>query len=163
MDILHSYDQIVHDREAAIKLHLGDVFLNRFISIPKLNGQCNSLAVSEGTSGTKGQLKKKISRQNSNIPADTMSPTSALSPIGEPRHKTSHGVQLRSSKLHPIRVGFAKQVEKYLLDNSIPTKPLFATEQTCKLYDELRHSIVKHLDTRKSSCNSANSEKKKRS
>ena len=157
--ILNSYEQIMHDREETVGLHMKDIFLNRFINAQKSTKEPKSPASSDAS--TKTQQKKKISRQPSlsNITISTLSPNAMHSPAAE--LKSRSGVSLRSLKLHPIRIGFAKQTEKFIQENSLSNKPQYATEETCQLYDELRHLIVKMLECKKPSI-SSNPEKKRK-
>lgn len=66
------------------------------------------------------------------------------------KERVAHpGVYLRSSRLSIVKIGYSRAVERILADFALPSKPLYASVEHCKLYDELRQLAVKYLDTHK--------------
>lgn len=145
----------MQNREETLKLHIGDIFLEKypsnFASSPRL-----SLPTSESFSGTLSSAtgQKVSKKQRNSIVSPSCSSISgrasngAFSPAEKSSLPSSH-VHLRSSRLHQVKIGYSKPVEKILLDFGLSAKPLFATEQFCTMYDELRALAVQQLDSKK--------------
>jgi hypothetical protein len=118
-----------------------------------------SLPTSESFSGTlnsaTGQKVHKKQRSSIVSPSSSSSFSGRASSSGgafSPTEKSSlpsTHVHLRSSRLHPVKIGYSKPVEKILLDFGLSAKPLFATEKFCTMYDELRTLAVQQLDSKK--------------
>jgi hypothetical protein len=139
----------MHEREAAMKLHIGDIFLDKFPpSSARIALQSEAAAYSAPMSASEQRLPKK---QRNSVISPAMGRTSheSFSPAEKSANVQASHVHLRSCRLQQVKIGYSKAVEKILLDLGLPAKPLFATEELCAAYDELRNLAVRQLDSKK--------------
>ena len=151
-------------------MHIGDVFLNRFINIPHKESMYLKSPSGEDITNKSQHRKRTSARQQQPTSIDGIASIELAGPSGEARSKhpspTGSSVYLRSSKLHPIKIAFIKQVEKFMTDHSLPNKPLYATEEFCNLYDELKQLVLGTFEMKRSSSSTSllgNPEKKQKS
>lgn len=131
-----------------MKLHIGDIFLDKFPPSSVRASLQAEAAHSAPMSASEHRIPKK--QRNSVIsPAMGRASNDSFSPADRSANLASSHVHLRSCRLQQVKIGYSKAVEKILLDFGLPAKPLFATEELCAAYDELRHLAVRHLDTKK--------------
>jgi hypothetical protein len=149
VQILSSYQQIMHQREAAMKLHIGDIFLEKFPpSSARMALQPEAAPYAAPMSASEHRIPKK---QRNSVVSAAMGRAShdSFSPAERSANVQASHVHLRSCRLHQVKIGYSKAVEKIFLDFGLPAKPLFATEELCAAYDELRNLSVRQLDSKK--------------
>lgn len=113
--------------------------------------------------GSSSSSEKKNSNSGSNVNINdrhvvtkttlsSSTSTSASASSNKKSKSTSHSsgnIYLTSSRIHPLRVGSARAVEKILADLNLSFKPELPTKKVVQKFDQLRSMIVQLIDARK--------------
>ena len=150
------------ERIAIIMTLAGEQFTAGWPTLPEL------LKIAAGKGGNrfidksaKKQKKKKrpaeVASSAESSPQRKKSVQSSKPVVKKPKTSSSSAsgassacnIYLRSSKMHPLRVGSARAVEKILADFGLPLKPRTPTSAVVEKYDRLRSLIIQLIDARK--------------
>lgn len=118
-----NYAEIVAHRDEMFLLHAGEAFLETCIS---------------GSAAAEPAPALDARRRSS---AATRAPL-----VSPNKSHPAAGVYLRSNRLHPIRVGYTKAVDRVIADYGLAPKPTFATSELCTLYEQLRQLALRWLE-----------------
>lgn len=107
--------------------------------------------VSSTTSNSNPNVKKQqVQQKSSNSGAGSGSTSAAPSKKPKITSSTPGNIYLRSTRMHPLRVGSARVVEKILSDFGLPLKPDLPTALVVEKFDQVRSAIIRLIDVRKS-------------
>ena len=118
-------------------------------------GGMNSNVSAETTTTTATTTTNEKKSLNGNEIKQTTQKSAPVPPAAKkiktsPLH-SSGNIYLSSSKVHPLRVGSARAVEKILSDLNLPFKPDLPTPAIVQKFDQIRSTIIKLIDARKAS------------
>lgn len=159
------------ERIETIKMLAGEQFTAGWPTLPELMKIAAGKGVARLTEKNKSKKKKKKKPASSSSSSSaaaiggvggnsdgTSNNTGTGNPISQPAHKkvktssplaTAGNIYLTSSRVHPLRVGSARAVEKILSDLSLPFRPELPTPALIQKYDQLRATITQLIDARK--------------
>lgn len=157
------------ERIETIKMLAGEQFTAGWPTLPELMKIAAGKGVARLTEKNKSKKKKKKKPASSSSSsssaaaaigggAGSSNSTGTSNPISQPAHKkvktssplaTAGNIYLTSSRVHPLRVGSARAVEKILSDLSLPFRPELPTPALIQKYDQLRATITQLIDARK--------------
>ena len=153
------------ERIETIKMLAGEQFTAGWPTLPELL----KIAAGKGVArlADKNKSKKKKKKNKPSSPTQGTIPTPSTPSTGnqksgsssqQPSAKkvktsspltTAGNIYLTSSRVHPLRVGSARAVEKILADLNLPFKPDLPTPALVQKYDQLRAAITRLIDARK--------------
>lgn len=155
------------ERIETIKMLAGEQFTAGWPTLPELL----KIAAGKGVARLKEKNKKKLKSKNKNKTKDQVKDTSQLGSDSSTKASTSNKsgssstvkkvktsssgpqnagtIYLMSSRVHPLRVGSARAVEKILSDFNLPFKPDLPTPAVVQKFDQVRAAIVRLIDARK--------------
>lgn len=151
------------ERIETIKMLAGEQFTAGWPTLPELMKIASGKGVARLTDKNKNKKKKKkkpsgVSNTGTTSEPSTKTTANVVSKPSVPptkKVKTSSPLSqsgnfyLQSSRVHPLRVGSARAVEKILSDLNLPFKPDLPTEAVVKKFDQVRTAIIKLIDARK--------------
>lgn len=85
------------------------------------------------------------------LPPSDAPPPKKARPASTPAPVSESSIGLRSARLHPLRVGAARAVEKLLAEHGLPLRPECPTAAVVAAFDELRRALLVLIDVRKGS------------
>ena len=158
------------ERIETIKMLAGEQFTAGWPTLPELLKIASGKGVARLTDKKAKKGKKKRNRKPTQ--SQSSQPTSDLTakPVSTATTKTTTSpsvkkvktssslstgihsagiIYLMSNRLHPLRVGSARAVEKILSDLNLPSKPELPTPAVIKKFDQIRAAIIKLIDARK--------------
>lgn len=156
------------ERIETIKMLAGEQFTAGWPTLPELMKIAAGKGVARLADKNKSKKKKKRPSQSSqasqtvsttsnaassssytkSTPNSTQQPATKKVKTSSPL-ATAGNIYLTSSRVHPLRVGSARAVEKILMDLNLPFKPDLPTPALVQKYDQLRATITRLIDARK--------------
>lgn len=154
------------ERIETIKMLAGEQFTAGWPTLPELLKIAAGKGVARLTDKNKIKKKKKkrpptsnsTQTSNSSQTNSTSNNQKSSAQSQQPSTKkvktssplaTAGNIYLTSSRVHPLRVGSARAVEKILADLNLPFKPDLPTPALVQKFDQLRSTITRLIDARK--------------